>query len=334
MDNLQTSSEVESVVHNAKDVLFSLANSYYHGTDGKEQDCQRAAIFYEEAAKSGHVEAQQAIAECYFYGKGVPKNPATAAEWLSGLDSLGNAKTDYLLGLCFEKGYGVEQSYEKAVALYQKAADQKNADATFELARCYLTGKGVPKDPFRAYSMFQDLSSQGHVIGEYGIGLCHEQTGLTESSKEMALDQYKKAAEGNHMEAQLTLGHAYRDGVLVAMNLEEAREWYHKAMENGSEEARKAIQDLETGAEAGKGRVHSGIRANDTCTRFAASDEPIIEQLPDLSANDLYKRGIDYYYGKNGQSVDFVHAVSYFRPIAERGHAKSQGMLGLCYCRI
>ena len=53
-----------------------------HGR-GMPQDNAKAAHWYEEAAKHGHVQAQEKISNCYRYGVGVPRNTTKADQWQS-----------------------------------------------------------------------------------------------------------------------------------------------------------------------------------------------------------------------------------------------------------
>ena len=50
--------------------------------------------------------------------------------------------------------------------------------------------------------------------------------------------------------------------------------------------------------------------------------------------NDLkqqYKKGLDYYEGRNGVDKNFIMAISYFQKAAEQGLAEAQCDLGTCY---
>ena len=52
---------------------------------------------------------------------------------------------------------------------------------------------------------------------------------------------------------------------------------------------------------------------------------------PQISAEEAYKIGGDYYFGRNGKTKSYEEAVKWYRKAAEMGHATSQYNLGYCY---
>jgi uncharacterized protein len=62
------------------------------------------------AAARGNPHAQTTLGFLYEYGRGVPQNYVTAAEWYCAAAEQGDADGQYLLGLMYEKGHGVPQS--------------------------------------------------------------------------------------------------------------------------------------------------------------------------------------------------------------------------------
>ena len=77
-------------------------------------------------AQSGDVVAQFNIADCYFYGKGVPADKAESIRWLTKAADSGDAISQYNLGVLYLQGLGVEKDITKGTALIKKAADQGN----------------------------------------------------------------------------------------------------------------------------------------------------------------------------------------------------------------
>ncbi|NGX39766.1 MAG: Secretory immunoglobulin A-binding protein EsiB, partial [Chlamydiae bacterium] len=49
------------------------------------------------------------------------------------------------------------------------------------------------------------------------------------------------------------------------------------------------------------------------------------------SAEDQYQMGLNFHFGKNGKTTDFVEAVKYYRLAADQEHAWAQNNLGVCY---
>ncbi len=62
---------------------------------------------------------------------------------------------------------------------------------------------------------------------------------------------------------------------------------------------------------------------------------PVPEATPEpvqqLSAEDLYLMGEDYYYGTNGKEMDDAMALDYFVQSAELGYAPAYNMIGIMY---
>ena len=52
---------------------------------------------------------------------------------------------------------------------------------------------------------------------------------------------------------------------------------------------------------------------------------------PQISAEEAYKIGGDYYFGRNGKTQSYQEAVKWYRKAAEMGHTSSQYNLGVCY---
>ncbi len=50
-----------------------------------------------------------------------------------------------------------------------------------------------------------------------------------------------------------------------------------------------------------------------------------------LTPEQMYFKGSDYYYGRNGVAKDFKQAVFWYRKSADQGNASAQNSLGYCY---
>lgn len=153
-------------------------------------------------AKSGEAEAQNALGEAYYDGKGVTENLTEAVKWFTKAAEQENAKAEYNLGVCYYYGYGVQyKDRGEAVKWYTKAAEQG-----LRLAQCNL-------------------------------GVCYEYGNGVEKNLEEAVKWYTKAANQEYARAQYNLGKAYDEGKGVAKNDSEAMKWYLKAVKNNSPEA-------------------------------------------------------------------------------------------------
>ncbi len=128
----------------------------------KAKDFEKAVELFEEAAKQGFADAQEALGVCYCNGQGVPQDYKKAVEWYTKAAEQGDADAQCNLGYCYDLGRGVPQDYEKAVEWYTKAAEQGNAEAQYNLGVCYRFGRGVPQDYKKAVEWYTKAAEQGY----------------------------------------------------------------------------------------------------------------------------------------------------------------------------
>jgi TPR repeat protein len=151
----------------------------------------------------------------YFFGLGVQKSYAQAAEYYRKAAEAGHAKAQAALGELYEEGFGVPLDLKEATKWYLKASDQNDATAQFRLAQMYETGKG------------RDVNV------------------------EQAIAWYERAANNHHLEAQLMLGKIYSDGLLSQqVDLQKAAVWFLMSAQDGNAESSFRMGEL---SESGKG---------------------------------------------------------------------------------
>lgn len=189
-------------------------------------------------AKSGEAEAQNALGEAYYDGKGVTENLTEAVKWFTKAAEQENAKAQYNLGICYYYGYGVQyRDRREAVKWYTRAAEQGNADAQNDLGYCYEFGEGVDKNLKEAVKWYTKAAEQGLPVAQCNLGVCYKYGYGVEKNLEEAVKWYTKAANQEYARAQYNLGKAYDKGESVAKNDSEAMKWYLKAIKNNSPEA-------------------------------------------------------------------------------------------------
>lgn len=189
-------------------------------------------------AKSGEAEAQNALGEAYYEGKGVTENLTEAVKWYKKAAFQENAKAQYNLGTCYDYGYGVQyEDRKEAVKWYTRAAEQGNADAQNSLGYCYEFGEGVEKNLKEAVKWYTKAAEQGLPIAQCNLGVCYKNGDGVEKNLEEAIKWYTKAANQEYAKAQYLLGKAYDEGQGVAKNDSEAMKWYLKAVKNNYPQA-------------------------------------------------------------------------------------------------
>ena len=184
-------------------------------------------------AKSGEAEAQNALGEAYYDGKGVTENLTEAVKWFTKAAEQENAKAQYNLGNCYYYGYGVYQYYGEAEKWYTKAAEQGCAEAQNSLGYYYEENH----NPKKAVEWYTKAAEQGLPIAQCNLGVCYKYGNGVEKNLEETIKWYTKAANQGYAQAQYYLGKAYDKGEGVAKNDSEAMKWYLKAVKNNSPEA-------------------------------------------------------------------------------------------------
>lgn len=189
-------------------------------------------------AKSGEAEAQNALGEAYYDGKGVTENLTEAVKWFTKAAEQENAKAEYNLGDCYYYGNGVQyRDRREAVKWYTKAAEQGNADAQNDLGYCYKFGEGVDRNLKKAVEWYTKAAEQGLPLAQCNLGICYENGDGVEKNLEEAVKWYTKAANQEYARAQYNLALSYDKGEGVAKNDSEAMKWYLKAVKNNYPQA-------------------------------------------------------------------------------------------------
>jgi hypothetical protein len=142
-------------------------------------DAQKLAFsLLQKEAEHGDSQAQYHLANAYYKGNGVAKNPTEGAKWLLKAAEQNYVQAQCDLGVMYQKGFGVEQSYQDALKWYRMAAEQGDALAQHNLGS--LNAKGfiwkdlgffdrtrfafmkATQDYVEAYKWFSLAGASGH----------------------------------------------------------------------------------------------------------------------------------------------------------------------------
>ena len=141
-------------------LLLVLIACAAHAADSKitiEDLTQRAAV--------GDRTAMHALAESYYAGSnGADQDFARAADWYLRLAKTGDAGAQYNLGLTYSRGEGVAVDYKRAARWFREASRRGHVQAQHNLGMLYHEGKGVPKDARQAYYWVRVAALQGDTI--------------------------------------------------------------------------------------------------------------------------------------------------------------------------
>ena len=174
-----------------------LAEMFYVGRGGVEQNFAEAARWYERLARQGDARAQTSLGLMYARGYGVERNLAMAHRWWSFAAAQNDPGAQYNLGLSYSRGEGVAQDYRQAAEWYGKAAVRGHIQAQHNLGLLYHEGKGIDRDPVRAYYWLKVAALQGEDVAEQalkivGKGMSADQVRQAEAQAEDWMKKYKK----------------------------------------------------------------------------------------------------------------------------------------------
>lgn len=146
--------------------MHALAESYYAGSNGAEQDFARAAQWYHRLAKNGDVRAQTSLGLMYARGYGVNRSMAEALRWWNFAAIQNDPGAQFNLGLAYSRGEGIPADFERALRWYREAARRGHVQAQHNLGLLYADGKGVPRDAQLAYYWVRVAALQGDLAAE------------------------------------------------------------------------------------------------------------------------------------------------------------------------
>ena len=143
---------------------FNLAQCYYFGR-GTPKDSIEAVRLYKIAAEMGFADAQFDLGICLQHGDGTPCNPVEAFTWQKRAADAGHAAAQCYVGAALKSGHGVEEDKALGVVYFRRAADQGDATAMNNLGGCYAQGAGVPRDPSLAVLWMKRALDAGEKYG-------------------------------------------------------------------------------------------------------------------------------------------------------------------------
>ena len=150
------------------------------------------------SAEGGYPAAQIAVAEAYFYGRGVATNRTEAVKWYRRAAASGEAAAQASMGLCSLRGWGCPRDNEAAVRWYSMAASQGNVTAMNDLAFCFMHGLGVEKNAEIGFNWALRAARMGFAPAQTLVGECYlEGRGVTNDVTTGETWLFRAAQQGN-----------------------------------------------------------------------------------------------------------------------------------------
>ncbi len=212
------------------------------GEDLLESDPKDALKWLLAAAKNGNTDAMvlAGLALAKGVGSGAPDYPA-AADWFQRAADRGDGRAMFALGECYYYSKGVTRDPKLALEWLDKAAGKNNARALDLLGT--LCSKGIPgvlpRDLPKAFWYFTAAKDLGYTPAYANLGVLFMTAPPELADKKLAVELFKQGAEKGDPRSMYFYAGCLREGLGdVAKDKVAAQEWYVKAAELGVQEAR------------------------------------------------------------------------------------------------
>ena len=175
------------------------------GVGGAQPDLPEAARWFQRAAERGEPRAMFALGECYYFSKGVTRDPRLALEWLGKAAAQNDVRALNMMGDLYNKGIpGVlPKDVQKAFASFTAAKDLGYAPAFGNLGALFMTAPEGMRDKKLAVDLFRQGAERGDLRSMYFYAGClNEGLGDVPVDKEAAKAWFVKAAELGHSDAR------------------------------------------------------------------------------------------------------------------------------------
>ena len=153
---------------------------------------EKAAEFYNLAAKQGHAGAQYQLARCYEFGEGVGSDLEKALTLYQQAADQGLREAQFDLANIISE-FGLPEAEKAAITWYKKAVDKDYGPAQARLGLAYEQGRGVEKDIKEAVRLYHLAEAQREDV-QYRLGVCYEQL----EKFDLAQKHYLRASEAGN----------------------------------------------------------------------------------------------------------------------------------------
>lgn len=221
---------------------YRIGKMYASGL-GTEQNYEKAAHWFSQAAAMDHKYAQYSLAGLYRRGQGVEKNDTRAFSLYMSSADQGNPYASLELAKMYRDGSGTKPDLQQAEWRFQDAysgffvLEEKSHDdkLQYRIGQMLYTGTGTSTDNERAARYWEKSAKLGNINAQYALGTLWLETRSRDSGQ--AVEWLTKAANAEHSAAQYVLGKLYRDGVYFNKDMDQAMKWFRSAAELGNEYA-------------------------------------------------------------------------------------------------
>lgn len=305
----------KQTVSNSSDTYQSAMSAYSKG------DVTTALMKLLPLAEAGDKLAQHSLGNIYIEQKNSLVDANQAVFWFERAANQGHLEAQLVLGEMYLNGNVLEQDPNRAahfllmatqnrygVSRSAKSVQQAQKQHTVDEAADYLKGMEAyeNQDYTSAIMYWLPLTRSGHAGSQYMLGKMYLDQAGERRNPLKAEYWFKRAAELGHQQAQLELGLMYFSGRDIEKNLKLASVWLLRATQNqqtvDEEKAKKLSKKKATTKKSSKNKKRKTI--------------------------SLFNRGMIAY-----QKQDYATALMLWYPLAMKGDAEAQLMLGNLFMR-
>ncbi len=172
------------------------------------------------------------------------ETPAGLGDGLRDMALDGNAAAQYEVGLRLADGRGVTRDPKTAAGWFEKAARQGLAPAAYRLGSLYEKGIGVARDPAQAVDWYQKAAEAGNVRAMHNLAVMSAEGAGGKSDYVKAAQWFTKASQMGVRDSQFNLAILYARGLGIEQSLAESYKWFAIAAAQGDTDAAKKRDDV------------------------------------------------------------------------------------------
>lgn len=180
--------------------------------------------------------AKYLLGRRYLHGTGVPRDPASAVEWLDRAAAADHAEAQHLLSMVYLNGISAGGANAAFLSESRVGRTADNARLMFP------DGGDVAPDPDLAFAWCRKAADAGLACAQANFGMLHARGIGCAPDPAAARQWYLKAVEQGDAAAATGLAILYEHGLGVAADHEEAVRWYRVAADRGNAFAIAALR--------------------------------------------------------------------------------------------
>ena len=216
-------------------------------TGNPRRNMNQGVYWLDRAASRDNLEALMMLANLYYAGAGLQKEPSLAAGYFRRAALLGDPLSafryaDYLESEMLTRPGTGAGDREEVLGWYRRAADKGYAEAQFRLARALQAQPGPARE--EGVGWYRKAAAQGHFGAALQLALALDNGAGVPASPAESIPWYLKAAGAGSAEACFRLALLYDRGRGTPTDFVRARDYYSRAAALGHAEAEQVLRRL------------------------------------------------------------------------------------------